>query len=307
LLALGQCLHERPDKLEDDAAFLERLVATLGDVGAQLVAAEIKDDVLDARNWQNHSKTESWFRSFLSHAFDPELNADTLRNWLGQSISGGDRPATRTSFFNQIVEAFRGFSDRVIDATGQQDTQGDDAELVQTLLGICYFDAVSLYHLAESPTKNAEIARTLYAGRPGDERVSERGLAANCLTLRSLNTLPWQDLSLWQFLDQAVSIISRAAPERRGWRVAWEEIAGNFRGLNPIDNSEAAWNLLRERLALLCGQAQKREKSSVLAYRDEAGRVFDFHSLRHQYISNLAAAGVHPKIAQTLARHSPSR
>src|SRR5262249_47885469 len=29
-----------------------------------------------------------------------------------------------------------------------------------------------------------------------------------------------------------------------------------------------------------------------------------FHSLRHQYVSNLAAAGVHPKIAQTLARHS---
>jgi site-specific recombinase XerD len=30
----------------------------------------------------------------------------------------------------------------------------------------------------------------------------------------------------------------------------------------------------------------------------------DFHSLRHQYVSNLAAAGAHPKIAQSLARHS---
>ena len=47
-----------------------------------------------------------------------------------------------------------------------------------------------------------------------------------------------------------------------------------------------------------------REESSVLTFRDEAGRVFDFHSLRHQYVSNLAAAGIHPKIAQTLARHS---
>ena len=51
-------------------------------------------------------------------------------------------------------------------------------------------------------------------------------------------------------------------------------------------------------------EQQDRAKSSFLAYRDEAGRVFDFHSLRHQYISNLAAAGVHPKTAQTLARHS---
>lgn len=41
-----------------------------------------------------------------------------------------------------------------------------------------------------------------------------------------------------------------------------------------------------------------------LPYRDEAGRVFDFHALRHQFISNLARAGAHPKEAQTLARHS---
>jgi len=37
---------------------------------------------------------------------------------------------------------------------------------------------------------------------------------------------------------------------------------------------------------------------------DADGRVFDFHGLRHQFISNLAAAGVHPKAAQMLARHS---
>jgi hypothetical protein len=39
-------------------------------------------------------------------------------------------------------------------------------------------------------------------------------------------------------------------------------------------------------------------------YVDESGLVFDFHALRHQYITSLAAAGVHPKQAQTLARHS---
>src|SRR5262249_13411612 len=30
----------------------------------------------------------------------------------------------------------------------------------------------------------------------------------------------------------------------------------------------------------------------------------DFHSLRHTFITNLANGGVHPKTAQTLARHS---
>ena len=41
-----------------------------------------------------------------------------------------------------------------------------------------------------------------------------------------------------------------------------------------------------------------------IPYRDNVNRVFDFHALRHQFISNLARAGVHPKTAQLLARHS---
>lgn len=34
------------------------------------------------------------------------------------------------------------------------------------------------------------------------------------------------------------------------------------------------------------------------------GEVFDFHALRHTFITNLANFGVHPKDAQILARHS---
>jgi site-specific recombinase XerD len=45
-------------------------------------------------------------------------------------------------------------------------------------------------------------------------------------------------------------------------------------------------------------------KAAGIAYQDQDGRVFDFHALRHQFISNLARAGVHPKAAQALARHS---
>ncbi len=45
-------------------------------------------------------------------------------------------------------------------------------------------------------------------------------------------------------------------------------------------------------------------EATGISYRDDAGKVSDFHSLRHTFISNLAAGGVHPKVAQTLARHS---
>ena len=56
---------------------------------------------------------------------------------------------------------------------------------------------------------------------------------------------------------------------------------------------ERATKLLRADLAV-----------AEIAYSDADGRVFDFHALRHQFISNLARGGVHPKEAQTLARHS---
>jgi integrase len=56
--------------------------------------------------------------------------------------------------------------------------------------------------------------------------------------------------------------------------------------------------------ALSDGERKRRERSTELCYRDEAGRVFDFHALRHQFITNLARGRVHVKEAQQLARHS---
>ena len=79
----------------------------------------------------------------------------------------------------------------------------------------------------------------------------------------------------------------------------WKHAARIVRA--DLEDARAAW------IANAGGDAEerkRRDQSSVLAYRDSAGRVFDFHSLRHQFISNLAAAGVHPKAAQLLARHS---
>jgi integrase len=41
-----------------------------------------------------------------------------------------------------------------------------------------------------------------------------------------------------------------------------------------------------------------------IPYQDDAGRFFDFHAMRGQFIGLLATKGVHPKVAQVLARHS---
>src|SRR5262249_25826141 len=45
-------------------------------------------------------------------------------------------------------------------------------------------------------------------------------------------------------------------------------------------------------------------EAAGIVYRDVNGLVADFHSLRHTFISNLARGGVHPKVAQSWARHS---
>jgi integrase/recombinase XerD len=51
-------------------------------------------------------------------------------------------------------------------------------------------------------------------------------------------------------------------------------------------------------------ERRRRRDDAFLAVMDDAGRVADFHALRHTFITRLAKAGVSPKVAQSLARHS---
>jgi len=44
-------------------------------------------------------------------------------------------------------------------------------------------------------------------------------------------------------------------------------------------------------------------KKAEIGYQDEANRYFDFHALRGETASLLAASGVHPKVAQSIMRH----
>jgi integrase len=51
-------------------------------------------------------------------------------------------------------------------------------------------------------------------------------------------------------------------------------------------------------------ERREREDSDFLRYRNSEGKFADFHGLRHTFISNHGKAGVSPKTAQVLARHS---
>jgi integrase len=69
------------------------------------------------------------------------------------------------------------------------------------------------------------------------------------------------------------------------------------------DDLEAARNA-RIAATQIAQERIDRQGSTFLSPVDDAGRYADFHALRHTFISNLAAGGVHPKTAQRLARHS---
>ncbi|MCR4411312.1 MAG: tyrosine-type recombinase/integrase [Thermoguttaceae bacterium] len=54
-------------------------------------------------------------------------------------------------------------------------------------------------------------------------------------------------------------------------------------------------------------ETERRLKTDFLCYCNHDGLFADFHSLRHLFITNLERAGLSPKMAQTLARHSDIR
>ncbi len=51
----------------------------------------------------------------------------------------------------------------------------------------------------------------------------------------------------------------------------------------------------------------QREQTDFLKYKNDTGLYADFHSNRHTFITNLERAGVSPRRAQSLARHSDIR
>jgi hypothetical protein len=54
-------------------------------------------------------------------------------------------------------------------------------------------------------------------------------------------------------------------------------------------------------------EKKAREESDFLEYQNDDGLFADFHSNRHLFITSLERAGLSPKMAQTLARHSDVR
>jgi len=90
--------------------------------------------------------------------------------------------------------------------------------------------------------------------------------------------------------DDVLPLRADLAKHLLAWRCELDadQRARVFPGFNP----NKAAKMLRKDL-----------EAAGIPYEDGAGRVADFHALRHTFISNLTRGGVSPKIAQSLARH----
>jgi len=81
---------------------------------------------------------------------------------------------------------------------------------------------------------------------------------------------------------------------------AWLETKGDIDRDQPLFALRTAGGHFRKTAKMM---RLDLERQGIL-YVDEDGLYADFHSNRHTFISNLGKAGVSPKMAQTLARHS---
>jgi integrase len=114
---------------------------------------------------------------------------------------------------------------------------------------------------------------------------------------RRRDTLPLHP-DLARMVGEYVEGMAADAPIWPGWN--WHKKGASMLR-HDLAAARAAW------IAEAKGdeaEGKRRRESSFLTYQDAAGRVFDFHATRGQFISELARQGVHPKTAQLLARHS---
>ena len=92
--------------------------------------------------------------------------------------------------------------------------------------------------------------------------------------------------------SETLPIRPASAPSPNGKRSAKTVSAKPVERIWPGTWIERSAEMLRDDL-----------EAASIPYSTDDG-VFDFHAFRHQFITSLAKNGVHPKLAQTLTRHS---
>ena len=142
-------------------------------------------------------------------------------------------------------------------------------------------------------------------GMTGSERAllyclaAESGLRANELRSLKVSSFDFKNLTLTVRVGDTKNRKPAVLPLKRETAVEMREF---FQGKMPTTK---AFGGTYKRLTLKTADMLKADLADAgIPYVDNGGRYADFHSLRHTTGSLLAATGVHPKVAQSIMRHS---
>ena len=226
-------------------------------------------------------------------------------NWLVRSQRLGRNPFAHLSRLNAKIDVR---IERRAMATDELSRLVDAAaKSAKTFRGLTGPDRAALYLLATMTGLRANELATLrrsafdFKAEPPTVTVdAENGKARHGAEL-PLHPFVVNRLSTWlESRPKRSTTTAKAAADELLWPGTWSEKAANmFR--RDLAEARAAW--LKE-VNGIADELKRRTESDFLKAKSVNGEKADFHALRHSFITLLASSGVHPKVAQQLARHS---
>ncbi len=248
----------------------------------------------------SHSNVESWLAARRRKGTSAQTSNHYLRaikqfcRWMVRDRRAGESPIAMLSTVN--VRSDRRFIRRAL-----------SLDELRWLLAhtttrpiLCHMtgpDRVLLYLLAvETGLRASELKSLTVSNFVLDSNPPTVTVGAGYSKHRKDDTLPLRPQLATRLQKQFMGRGSRA----KAFRVPY-----NYDTADMIESDLEAARLEWLKQFKDPKEREEQEKSIFLRYwHEDTKQVADFHALRHTFITNLARSGIHPKLAQSLARHS---
>jgi integrase/recombinase XerD len=292
-------LHNKgvtPKQAAETMSKLKKMVAArkwkmIGDIsasGALKFLGQLRRDGLSAQTYNNYLIAAKHFSRWLVRDHRNHVNPLAHLSRINVSTDRRhDRRALSEEEFARLVEAAR------------------NGKRVESIAGP---DRAMMYILAAwTGFRKGEIGSlTLRSLRLDDDPPT--ATVAACYSKRRREDVQVLHLEVVRQLKASLATKGRLAHDQPLFPVSGRVPGGTQRKTSKMierDLKAARDKWLEE--AKTDDERQRRLKSDFLCHVNYDGLYADFHSLRHWFITGLARAGVSPKMAQTLARHSDIR
>ncbi len=242
-----------------------------------------------------------------------DISATAAQSYLADrrkpKLPGVQTPAKRppaslsAASSNHYLRAAKGFARWLVREGRARDNALAHLSLLNEKVGRCYerraFSADELRRLIQDAARGPA-----WQGIPGADRaVLYRMAAESGLRASELRSLTVGSFRLTDTPPTVVLLAAYSKRRRQDEQPIPPDLAGAlaryFRGKLPTAPAFRVPRPQRTGAMIHYDMA-----AAGIPATDADGRKADFHALRHTYISNLTRGGVHPKLAQTLARHS---